>query len=214
MAASTAAAPGAPRIGLLGGSFDPPHRAHLALGRAAREQLGLDELRWLPAGAPWQKSARKLAPAAHRLAMLGLLVDGEPGNVVDARELRRDGPTFTIETVRELQAERPGAQWFLVIGQDQYWRFDSWRDWPELLQRLTLAVAGRAGEAPLAGPALAAAPHRFCTLAMPRLDISASDIRQRLAGGQDVAALVGDRVAGYIDQNSLYQEANTEANRH
>jgi nicotinate-nucleotide adenylyltransferase len=161
--ASTAAR----RIGLLGGSFDPPHLAHLALGRLAQQALALDELRWLPAGAPWQKAGREMASPAHRTAMLAALLQGEPGQVIDTRELARSGPTYTIDTVRELQAEQPGADWFFVLGQDQYGRFDTWRDWPELLQRLTLAVAGRAGTAPTPPAALAAVPHRVVALPLP-----------------------------------------------
>ena len=207
----------ASRIGLLGGSFDPPHLAHLALARVAAQALALDELRWLPAGAPWQKAGREMAPAAHRAAMLAeLLADmpaeesaGEPANparqVIDGRELHRSGPTYTIDTVRELQAEQPGADWFFILGQDQYARFDTWRDWPELLQRLTLAVAGRGGQPPTPPAALAAVPHRVVALDLPRQDIAASDIRARQAAGQPVAALVGKRVAGYIDQHQLYK---------
>ena len=209
------------RIGLLGGSFDPPHLAHLALARVAVRALALDELRWLPAGAPWQKAGRTMAPAAHRAAMLAELLAerladmpaeeaaGAPARpvrqVIDERELHRSGPTFTIDTVRELQAEQPGADWFFILGQDQYARFDTWRDWPELLQRLTLAVAGRAGQPPTPPAALAAVPHQVVALDLPRQDIAASDIRARLAAGQPVAALVGRRVAGYIDQHQLYK---------
>lgn len=196
------------RIGLLGGSFDPPHLAHRALGRAAREQLALDELRWLPAGAPWQKAGQALAAPAHRAAMLAALLaeDGTDDgfNRIDARELQRDGPTYTIDTVRALQAETPGAEWFLILGQDQYARFDTWRDWPELLQRLTLAVAARNGQAPQAPAALAAVPHRCTRLDLPPLAISASVVRARLAAGLAVADLVGASVAGYIDQQRPY----------
>ena len=106
--------------------------------------------------------------------------------------------------MRALQAERPGADWFFILGQDQYGRFDTWRDWAELLQRLTLAVAARGGQAPQAPAALAAVPHRVQVLALPRQDISASDIRQRCAHGLPVAALVGEAVARYIDHHHLY----------
>lgn len=204
------------RIGLLGGSFDPPHLAHLALGRLARDALALDELRWLPAGTPWQKAAQDRAPAAHRRAMLAALLDGEPRCVLDDRELLRPGLTYTIDTVRALQAEQPGADWFLVIGQDQYARFDTWRDWPELLQRLTLAVAGRAGTAPLAPAALAGHPHRVVVLDLPRLDIAATELRRRLAAGEPGAALaplVGPAVARYIDQHRLYTPSPKEDSR-
>ncbi len=195
------------RIGLLGGSFDPPHLAHLALGRLAQQALALDELRWLPAGAPWQKAGRVLAPAAHRIAMLAALLGGEAGCVIDPRETRRTGATYTIDTVRELQQEHHhdgSTDWFLILGQDQYARFDTWRDWPELLQRLTLAVAGRAGQVPQAPAALAAMTQRCVVLDLPALAISASTIRQRLAAGLPVATLVGTAVARYIDQHRLY----------
>jgi nicotinate-nucleotide adenylyltransferase len=197
------------RIGVLGGSFDPPHLAHLALGRVALQTLALDELRWLPAGAPWQKAGRVMAPGAHRVAMLAELLVDEPGRqVIDPRELQRAGATYTIDTVRELQAEQADADWFLVLGQDQYAHFDTWRDWPELLQRVTLAVAGRAGQAPRAPTALAALPYRVQILDLPPMPIAASDIRSRLAAGQAVAALVGERVACYIAQHQLYKQGN------
>jgi nicotinate-nucleotide adenylyltransferase len=202
------------RIGLFGGSFDPPHLAHRALARVAMQALALDELRWLPAGAPWQKAGRPMTAAPHRLAMLAALLADEPDQVIDERELHRSGPTYTIDTVRELQAESPGAQWFFILGQDQYGRFDTWRDWPELLSRLTLAVAAREGQAPLAPPALAAVPHRLAVLPLPRQDIAASDIRARAAAGQAIDALVGERVARYIDQHRLYATGAAGAVRH
>ena len=202
------------RIGLFGGSFDPPHLAHRALARVALQTLALDELRWLPAGAPWQKAGRTLSAATHRLAMLAELLADEPGQVVDQREVRRSGPTYTIDTVRELQAERPDAQWFFILGQDQYGRFDTWRDWPELLSRLTLAVAARGGQPPAPPAALSVVAHRLEVLPLPRLDIAASDIRARVAAGQPIAALVGERIARYIDQHRLYATGAADAARH
>ena len=208
---STSLPSAASRIGLLGGSFDPPHLAHLALAHVAQQQLGLDELRWLPAGAPWQKAGREMASAEHRLAMLRLLLADESGMRIDPRELQRDGATYTIDTVRELRAEQPDAQWFMLLGQDQYQRFDTWRDWPELLHGLNLAVVARDGQAPLAPPALASLPHQMQVLPMTRLDISASQIRQRCALGLSVTALVGAAVAGYIEKNGLYAAENRSA---
>lgn len=199
------------RIGLLGGSFDPPHLAHRALGEAARAQLGLDELRWLPAGAPWQKAGRVMAAPAHRAAMLAALLADDSASVIDERELHRDGPTYTIDTVRALQAEWPDAEWFLILGQDQYARFDTWRSWPELLQRLSLAVAPREGRAPQPPAALAAVPHRCVSLQLPAMAISASAVRARLAAGLPVADLVGASVAGYIDQHRPYPGPTTRA---
>jgi nicotinate-nucleotide adenylyltransferase len=204
------------RIGILGGSFDPPHLAHLALARLAKQQLQLDELRWLPAGAPWQKAGRPMTSGEHRAAMLDALLQDEPGHVIDTRELLRSGPTYTIDTVRELQAEEPGAELFFILGQDQYGRFDTWRDWPELLQRLTLAVAARAGELPTPPAALAGQPHRMTVLPLPRQDIAASDIRDQLAAGvppAQLAPLVGAAVAGYIDHQQPYPRGDTRGSR-
>ena len=198
------------RIGLLGGSFDPPHLAHLALGRLAMRALALDELRWLPAGSPWQKAGRAITPGRHRQAMLSLLLDGAPGWAVDAREIERAGPTYTLDTVRALQAEwaesgRAPAQWFLVLGQDQFARFDTWHRWRELLPLVTLAVAGRDGQAVVAPPALAGSGGHWVALDLAPLAISASAIRRHCAAGEPVAALVGAALARYIDQHQLYR---------
>ena len=204
-AASGIARPGAPRIGLLGGSFDPPHLAHLALARLALGELHLDELRWMPAAQPWQKQGRAMSAPEHRAAMVRALIAGEPRQAVDERELRRGGVTYTVETLRGCVAEQPEARWFLVIGQDQYGRFDTWREWREILGLVTLAVAGRDGQAPQPPSGVAAVPHRIEVLNLPRMDVSASEIRTRSALGQPIASLVGEAVAGYIDRHALYR---------
>lgn len=193
------------RIGLFGGTFDPPHLAHLALARLALEALALDELRWLPAGQPWQKAGRELAAGAHRAAMVRLLAADEPRFVVDERELRRQGPSYTVDTVREVVQEVPGCQLFLVIGQDQYARLDTWREWPALLEHLTLAVAAREGAAPAAPSALAGVPHRMCTLALPAMPVSSSAVRAALGRSEPVDDLTGGEVARYIARHHLYR---------
>jgi nicotinate-nucleotide adenylyltransferase len=194
------------RIGLFGGSFDPPHRGHRALAETALQCLALDELRWLPAGQPWQKSDRVLAAAEHRAAMVALAIAGEPRFVLDGRELHRAGPSYTIDSVRELAAERPGATLFLVIGQDQYARLHTWHAWRELLGLVTLAVAARDGQPPLPGPALMEQRHRIEVLPMPRIDVSATAIRDHAATGDVPDALVAPAVAGYIARHHLYRK--------
>ena len=198
-----AAAPA--RIGLLGGSFDPPHLAHLALARTALQALHLDELWWLPAGQPWQKAGRALADGTHRAAMVRLLVQDEPRFRLDARELDRPGPTFTVDTVRECRAERPDAAFFLILGQDQYGRLDTWREWPALLGEVTLAVAARGGQPPLPPPALAAHPHRLEVLPLPDMPESSTALREALTRGDEVSPMVGQAVAGYIARHHLYR---------
>jgi nicotinate-nucleotide adenylyltransferase len=190
------------RVGLFGGSFDPVHNAHVALAQLALKELALDEVRWIPAGQPWQK-ARQLAAPQHREAMVRLAIEGEPGFVLDRCELKRQGPSFTLDTVRELQAADPGHQWFLILGQDQYAGLHTWRDWRELLSRVTLAVANRPGVAPQPHADVQQAPHEV--VALPMMDISSTDIRERIAKGEGISDLVPAAVARYIDQHHLYR---------
>ncbi len=189
------------RIGLLGGTFDPVHNAHLALGRAALDALALDELRWVPAGTPWQK-ARVVTHAEHRVAMLQLALAGEPRFTLERCELERPGPSYTLDTVRELQQREPGATWFLVVGQDQYTNLPTWHGWQDLLSRVTLAVAARPGATPATDARLQGLTP--CVLPLPAMDIAASALRQRVAGGQSLDGWVPPAVARYIDQHALY----------
>jgi nicotinate-nucleotide adenylyltransferase len=191
------------RIGLLGGTFDPVHNAHLALARQAMAELALDQVRWIPAGNPWQKS-RAISDALHREAMLGLALEGEPRFVIDRSELGRAGPSYTADTVRELQRGQPDAQWFLLIGADQYAGLHTWHRWRELLARVTLAVAARPGDRGAAHPEVAAAAR--CTLALPKLDISSTGVRKRVAAGADIGMLVPPAVASYIARHQLYED--------
>ena len=194
------------RFGLFGGSFDPPHLAHLELARLALAQLHLDRLLWLPVGEPWWKSGRGLTAPGHRVAMLKLLMDGEPRFLLDERELRRAGPTYTIDSVEELRAEHRGAEWFLVIGQDQYARLATWHRWQALLPLVTLAVAARAGQGGVTPPELATAAHRVVWLDLPEMPQASTTIRELVARGQDCSALAGEPVARYIDLHHLYRE--------
>ena len=182
------------------------HNAHLELARAALAALALDELRWVPAGHPWQK-ASELTPAAHREAMVRRAIDGEPRFVLERCELEREGPSYTVDTVRELQQREPApARWFLLIGQDQHARFHTWHGWQELLTRVTLAVARRPG--PVPAPASEVAPEvaRFGHVAVPFAphDLSSTEVRQRIAAGADISKLVPPGVARYIARHGLY----------
>ena len=195
------------RVGLFGGSFDPVHNAHLALARAALDQLALDELRWIPAGQPWQKSLR-LAPAAHREAMVRLAIEGEPGIVLDPIELSRQGATYTIDTVRELHAAQPASRWFLILGQDQYAGLHTWHDWQALLGLVTPAVAARPGVSLEVDPQVARFGHVRVDLAP--MAVSATDIRRRVAAGESIAENVPAAVRRYIEQHRLYARAGSD----
>ena len=200
------------RIGLFGGAFDPPHDAHLALARAAIDQLALDRLHVLPTGDAWHKS-RPLSPAADRLAMCRLAFADLPRVRVDDRELRRDGATYTIDTLAELHAEEPAAQLFLVIGADQAAAFHRWRRAADILRLATVLIAVRADPSgasaifdpnnPLPGMAVDAA--RVQALELPAMPHSATAVRRLVAAGQPVGHLVPASVAGYIATHHLYQ---------
>ncbi|HZY18473.1 MAG TPA: nicotinate-nucleotide adenylyltransferase [Ramlibacter sp.] len=193
------------RLGVFGGAFDPPHLAHVALARAAVGQLRLDELRVFPTGQAWHK-ARTLTDAAHRLAMAREAFAGVPGAVVDDRELRRTGPTYTVDTLRELCAEHPGAQLLLVIGADQAEALGSWRESATILQLATVAVAARARPDPDAPPfdASSLPAGRWVAVELPSMPVSATQIRARVAARQEIGHLVPEGVARYIARHNLY----------
>jgi len=193
------------RIGILGGSFDPPHLAHVALGQAAVVQLALDGLCVVPTGQAWHK-ARVLSEATHRLAMTQLAFADTPQAWVDPRETRRAGPSYTVDTLRELRSEFSQAELFLIIGADQAQTLTSWQAWQEILQSATICVADRPDltRARDVFDAEKAYPERFFHLQMPSLAISATDIRSAISTHQNVTALVGERVARYIADHYLY----------
>ena len=189
------------RVGIFGGSFDPVHNAHLALAREAVGQLALDELRWVPAGHPWQKT-RPMTPAADREAMVRLAIAAEPRFTLSRIELEREGPSYTADTVLQLDAAEPGVEWFLVIGQDQYAGFHTWERWDEIVARATLAVADRPGAAPVADPSVLRAGR--AVVALPPQDVSSTAIRERRAAGAPIDDLVPPAVARYIESHRLY----------
>jgi nicotinate-nucleotide adenylyltransferase len=192
------------RLGLFGGTFDPPHNAHVALAHAALDAFQLDALHWVPAGRPWQKS-RTITDAVHREAMVRAAIDGEPRFVLDRIETQRAGPSFTLDTVRALRLQHLQAELFLIIGADQYAGLHTWRDWQALLGLVTLAVANRPGPMPAVDAEVLRTPHRVVPL--PMLDISATDIRARVARGLPIDALVPPPVASYIAQHGLYRRS-------
>jgi len=200
------------RIGIFGGAFDPPHNAHVALARAALEQLELAELRIFPTGQAWHKS-RGLSAATDRLAMAQLAFGDVPGAIVDAREVLRPGPTYTLDTLHELQREQPDAQLVLLMGADQAAALPNWHGWREILSIAIISVAQREKSASFntrfdpQNLADLPAGARFETLALAPIDLSATVIRANSAVGQDISSLVSSSVARYIDQHLLYRPA-------
>ncbi|MES2424320.1 MAG: nicotinate (nicotinamide) nucleotide adenylyltransferase [Pseudomonadota bacterium] len=197
-----------PRVGIFGGAFDPPHNAHHMLARAAIDQLRLDVLHILPTGQAWHKP-RRLTDGTHRLAMARLAFADLPQAQVDDRELRRSGPSYSLDTARELLAQYPGCQLFLVLGEDQARALPTWHGWRELLSIATISIAKRQDSTPARGTidALNGAQGRFLPLQTDAMALSATAIRARAAQGESIAALVCGPVARYIDHHHLYQTA-------
>lgn len=194
------------RIGVFGGAFDPPHLAHEALLRCAVEELALDELRVIPTGQAWHKTRTLTAPE-HRLAMAQLAFAQVPKVSVDAQEIGRSGPSYTLDTLRGMAQAEPGAEWFLIMGADQAAALTTWRSWQEILHIATICVADR-GDSSGASTQFDAEklyPARFFHLKMPALAISATQIRAMISAGQTADALVLEPVARYIATHHLYQ---------
>lgn len=199
------------RVGMFGGAFDPPHLAHLRLAQTALSQLGLQRLHIVPTGQAWHKS-RTLTAAQHRLAMCERAFGDLPGVVIDDREIRRHGPSYTADTLSELQRLYPQSQLYLILGADQLLSFRNWVRWEAVLQQARLAVADRpldvAGiSTPESAPALELSstgiPHEV--LSMPPWRLSATAVRDLAAAGDEaVGQMVPEAVSSYISQHSLY----------
>ncbi len=197
------------RLGLLGGSFDPVHCAHLALAQAALEHLELDEVVWLPAGRPWQKESLG-ATGAQRVAMLRLALAGQPRMRIDTQEVERAGATYTIDTLIALGAGQSSDTEFVwLLGSDQLRNFSTWHRWRDIVTLARLAVAQRPQHDVWPPPTLAQELSRqgreLLTLPLEPRTISATDIRQRVARGQSLDGLVPPAVLHYIQQHHLYQ---------
>lgn len=206
---STAPSGEGKRIGVFGGAFDPPHRAHVALAQAALAQLELDRLHIIPTGQAWHKR-RALSAPAHRLAMARLAFAGLDRVVVDERELQRAGPSYTIDTLEALQTENPGAQIYLVIGDDQFAALQTWHRWEAILEIAIICIANRTAPARAdagLGPEKQAR-HAVLTLQLPLMPVSATDIRLQISSGraspQGWAPFVPEPVARYIERHQLY----------
>lgn len=218
--------PGGPRLklcGILGGTFDPVHRGHMALAEAALGALPLEEVLWLPSGSPGHRGA-PLAPARERLAMLRLATADNPRYRIDAAELDRSAQTFTVHTLARLRAQLGPAQPIaLILGSDSFLSLPTWLRWRELFDLAHFAVASRPGHAlgeGAATPELAAeierrgVPAQQLTAAaaggiarfdMPPMDISSSAIRAALAAGGDAGGLLPAAVLAYIRSHGLYR---------
>lgn len=194
-----------PRIGLLGGSFDPVHRAHIMLAKAARQKLSLDAVQLIPTGNPWQRAPLQ-ADEHHRLAMLKCAVGQCQWLQVNTVEIDRNGPTYTIDTVNQLPL---GIDYYWILGSDQLNNFCTWRAWRDIAQRVHLVVAQRP-DSPISVPPpleehLRSLSRSIIHLPFRPQAVSATHIRTLLAQGQSADRYLDPAVATYIRQHQLYK---------
>jgi nicotinate-nucleotide adenylyltransferase len=184
-------------VAILGGTFDPVHNAHLAMGKAALAGLQPERMLWVPTGVPAYRAA-PIAAASHRVAMLRLALAGEPRYAIDERELAPGASGYTFDTLSALRAQTGSAtDLVLLMGADQYAALETWHRWRELLALARIAIFARPGVRIPGGDAE--------TVPMTPMDVSASDIRARLCAGKDVSALLPAPVLDYIHLHGLYR---------
>ncbi len=185
----------------MGGSFDPIHLGHLVTAEQARVDLGLDEVVFIPAGTPWQKD--DTTDAEHRYLMTVLATSANPRFSVSRIEIDRDGPTYTVDTLRALRAAHPGEEFWFISGADAIVNIVTWRDADEVLDLARFVAATRPGHdvAALERPGLR---ERVTTLDVPALAVSSTDIRERVAAGRSVRYLIPREVEEYIRKHGLY----------
>ena len=189
------------RIGILGGTFDPPHVGHVVAAAAAAWQLDLDQVLFMTANIPWQKvGSRPVTPAPDRLAMVTLVAEGMPNVVISTLELDRGGHSYTADTVAELARRHPGAALFVIVGSDVAPLLDTWKKTAELKAAATIVVYDRPGSIGGTPPD----GWTFVRIDVPQLAVSSTDIRRRRAEGRPIDGLVPPAVLRYIKDRQLY----------
>jgi nicotinate-nucleotide adenylyltransferase len=195
------------RLGVVGGTFDPPHCGHLVLAENGRVQLRLDRVLFVLAGQPPHKPDRPIAPAHHRVAMVEAAIADNPAFALSRVDLDRPGPHYTVDMLALLQREYPGAELFFLMGGDSLAQFLAWCDPASIVRQARLAVMRRSGHEPDLAALERAAPglrERLLWLGAPYLDVASSDLRRRARDGLPLRYLVPPAVEAYIREHCLY----------
>jgi len=197
------------KIGVLGGTFDPIHLGHLIVAEEARARLNLPQTLFVPAGQPWLKTNNVISPAEHRVEMIRLAIADKPYFKLSTMEIERPGPTYTVDTIAALKGQlSPGAELFFILGWDNLIQLPQWREPSRLVKMCHLVAIPRVGyPTPDLTSLEAAIPglsQSVILLEEPRIDINASEIRQRVARGLSISHLVPEPVERYIKQHRLY----------
>lgn len=187
------------RFGIFGGTFDPPHHGHLIIAQTAVEELELDKVLFVPAASPPHKTGQLMASASHRLAMLKLAIKGNKNFTASTLELQRGGVSYTVDSLQKLTEKHPGSDFFLILGEDNYAEFHSWKSPEEIVRLASLVVYRRLGYENPGG-----SEYPVMELRGPILELSSTDIRNRVFRGKSIRYLVPREVASYIKTNRLY----------
>jgi len=192
----------AARVGVMGGTFDPIHHGHLVAASEAAHIFGLDEVVFVPTGQPWQKAGTRVSPAEVRYLMTVIATADDPRFTVSRTDIERGGPTYTVDTLRDLHAERPGAELFFITGADALASILTWRDPVEVLEHAHLVGVTRPGHV----ASTAHLPEGAATVVeVPALAISSTDCRERVARGAPISYLVPAGVDRFIAKMGLYR---------
>ena len=198
------------RLGIFGGTFDPIHNGHLIVAEQVRTEMRLDQVIFIPAGQPWFKEGQTVTDAKHRLEMTRLAVADNPRFAVSDMEIRRDGPTYTVDTLAELRGEMgDGAEFYVILGIDALNELHRWRKPCGVLDLATLVGVTRPGAERVDRAALDSiregGSDEVVIVDGPLVDISAADVRRRMANGLSVRGMLPGAVEEYIERNSLYE---------
>lgn len=201
------------RIGLLGGTFNPPHNGHLEIGTAFAELLGLDEVLLMPNSQPPHKLVRDMPSEEDRLAMCRLLEEENPLFRVSTLELERGGKSYTVDTIKALKEQRPKDDIFLIVGADMFMSFHTWYRYGEIMQNAVLCAAARRGDddpfkmTTYAKEYLNLKDNDFYVARMEPFEVSSTEIRRKVRNGQSIQGLVPEAVASRIHERGLYTDA-------
>jgi nicotinate-nucleotide adenylyltransferase len=193
------------KLGLFGGTFDPPHIGHLIVAQDVLAAVGLERIVFIPAARPPHKRRTDMAPPALRLAMLRAAIAGDDRFDTDDLELHRTGPSYTVDTLAAYRERVPGAALHLIVGADQFAELDTWHDAERVRALATMCVMTRAGDGADAHVDRVAPGAAVLDVPVTRIDLSSSEIRRRVQAGEPIRYLVPEAVAAMIRENGLYR---------
>lgn len=198
------------KIGIMGGTFNPIHTGHLLLAQAALEEAKLDRICFMPSGISYLKQDNTVLDAAHRLQMTQLAVSGNPDFTVSDMEIKREGNTYTCDTLKQLKEEQPQNSFYFIVGADSLFYMENWYHPKEIFASCTILAAvrddfGLSDLEEKANQLKREFDADISLLHLPRIDISSTDIRERIKSGKSIRYMVPDAVCDYILQNHLYQ---------